>query len=76
MEQRRVTHYAGKISYPVIFFAWNIVKNFLASDIIKYLKYVYFEFDKVYCLEFDTTGVNIERVHLFADFEPKYSPSK
>lgn len=27
---------------------------------------------KMYCLEFDATGIDIDQVHLLVDFEPKY----
>jgi REP element-mobilizing transposase RayT len=40
------------------------------------LKSVCFEICKMYCLEFDATGIDIDQVHLLVDFEPKYSPSK
>ncbi len=51
-------------------------KLLLDTELVTFLKYVYFEISERYCFEFDAIGSDGDHVHLFVGAEPKYSPSK
>ena len=59
------------------FFCLKYRKNlFLGTELINFLKNVFFGISERYCFEFDTIGIDVDHVHLFVGAEPKYSPSK
>jgi putative transposase len=52
-------------------------KNLLLdAEIISFLETIYFGIGERYCFEFDAIGTDGDRVHLFVNAEPKYSPSR
>ena len=52
-------------------------KNLLLdAEIISFLKTICFGIGERYCFEFDAIDTDGDRVHLFVNAEPKYSPSR